>query len=168
MVAQLGPRAPFVAAAVLAAINAVAMLALLPETLADENRRPFRLRDANVIGAFRPLFAAGNAAPLLVAWFLWQLGSVVYPATWSFWAAIRFGWDAAAIGWSLAWVGFLQLVVQLGLTDRIVARLGERRAALLGLTSSALTLFAYASSRKAGRCTCSSWPERSARSPGRR
>lgn len=144
IVADFGPRAPFVAAAILAAINAVTMLLFLPETLAEQNRRPFNLRESNVIGAFRPLFAAGNATPLLVAWFLWQLGGIVYPATWSFWAAIRFGWDAAAIGWSLAWVGFLQLVVQLGLTERIVQRVGERRAALIGLVSGSLTLFAYA------------------------
>lgn len=144
MVAHFGPRAPFVAAAVLAALNAVAMLLFLPETLARENRRPFRLRDAHVIGAFRPLFHAGRAAPLLVAWFLWQLGGVVYPATWSFWAAIRFGWNATAIGWSFAWVGFLTVVVQLFLTGRVVGRMGERRAAILGLGCGAACLFAYA------------------------
>ncbi|WP_232473813.1 MFS transporter [Sphingomonas sp. MA1305] len=100
--AALGTRAPFVVAAALSALNALAMAALLPETLDRDTRRPFRLRDAHVVGAFKPLFAAGNATPLLVAWFLWQLGGAVYPATWAFWAAIRFGWDATAIGWSLA------------------------------------------------------------------
>jgi len=144
LVAHWGPRAPFALAAALAALNAVAMLLFLPETLGRERRRPFRLRDAHVIGAFRPLFAAGNAAPLLVAWFLWQLGGIVYPAVWSFWATLRFGWSPAAIGWSLAWVGFLQLLVQLILTRRAVARLGERRAALIGLMAGAATLLAYA------------------------
>jgi DHA1 family tetracycline resistance protein-like MFS transporter len=144
LVSDLGPRAPFVVAASLAALNAAVMLFLLPETLAPENRRPFRLRDANVVGSFRPLFEAGRAAPLVVAWLLWQVGGVVYPATWSFWAAIQLGWDASAIGWSLAWVGLLQAIVQLGLTKRILAALGERRAALLGLATGALTLFAYA------------------------
>jgi DHA1 family tetracycline resistance protein-like MFS transporter len=79
-----GPRAPFVAAAVLALVNVGVMLVTMPETLARENRRPFRWRDAHVVGAFRPLFQAGNAAPLLVAIFLWQLAHMVYPATWSF------------------------------------------------------------------------------------
>ncbi|MBB3692081.1 MFS transporter [Sphingomonas sp. BK580] len=144
LVAHWGPRAPFALAAALAALNAVAMLLFLPETLGREHRRPFRWRDAHVIGAFRPLFAAGNAAPLLVAWFLWQLGGIVYPAVWSFWATLRFGWSPAAIGWSLAWVGFLQLLVQLLLTRRAVARLGERRAALIGLAAGAATLLAYA------------------------
>ena len=144
MVAGFGTRAPFIVAAALGAINAAAMLFFLPETLAAENRRPFHLRDAHVIGAFKPLFHAGNATPLLVAWFLWQLGGIVYPAVWSFWAAIRFGWDAAAIGWSLAWVGFLTILVQLGLTNRVVERMGERNAAIVGLGCGAACLFAYA------------------------
>src|SRR3546814_10141830 len=98
------------------------MLLLLPETLAPENRRPFRLRDAHIVGAFKPLFHAGSAGPLLLAWFLWQVGGMVYPATWAFWAAIRFGWDATAIGLSLAWAGLLTAIVQLALTGQVVAR----------------------------------------------
>lgn len=144
IVSGFGPRAPFMVAAILAALNALAMLFLLPETLAPENRRPFRLRDAHVIGAFKPLFAAGNATPLLIAWFVWQIGNIVYPAIWSFWAAIRFGWDAAAIGWSLAWVGFLTVIVQIGLTKRVIAALGERRTAILGLSCSTFCLIALA------------------------
>lgn len=41
-------------------------------------------------------------------------------------------------------MGFLQLLVQSLLTGRAVARFGERGAALLGLASSAVCLFAYA------------------------
>ena len=144
LLAQFGPRVPFMAAAGLAALNAVAMFFLLPETLDAANRRPFRLRDAHVVGAFRPLFAAGNATPLLIAWFLWQLGGIVYPATWSFWATIRLGWGPAEIGWSLAWVGLLMGVVQFGLTERLVARWGERRAAWIGLVCSGVCMLAYA------------------------
>ncbi|PAX09273.1 MFS transporter [Sphingomonas lenta] len=144
LVSDLGPRAPFIVAAALAGLNAAAMFFLLPETLKFENRRPFRLADATVVGAFRPLFQAGNAAPLLVAWFLWQLGTQVYPATWSFWASIRFGWDAEAIGWSLAWVGLLNVLVQVFLTRRVLGRTGERRAAMIGLFVATATFMAYA------------------------
>jgi DHA1 family tetracycline resistance protein-like MFS transporter len=144
LVAGMGVRAPFIVAGLLAAVNAFAMLAFLPETLAEKNRRPFRLRDAHVVGAFRPLFHAGKAAPLLAAWFLWQLGGIVYPTVWAFWASIRFDWNATQIGWSLAWVGFLQLLVQLFLTERTVKRLGERTTAVVGLACGAATLLAYA------------------------
>lgn len=142
LVSEFGTRAPFIVAGGLAALNAVAMYFLLPETLKPENRRPFQLRNAHIVGSFKPLFAAGNAAPLLLAWFLWQVGGVVYPAVWSFWATMRFGWDAQAIGWSLAWVGFWSVVVQAGATQRFVKRIGERRTAIVALTAATLNLFA--------------------------
>jgi len=143
-VAELGTRAPFWLAAGLSAVNAVAMLALLPETLADDKRRPVRLAEANVVGAFRPLLGLAGAAPLLFVWFLWQVADQVYPATWSFWGTERFGWGAAAIGWSFAWMGLTELVVQLALTDRLVRRLGEWGTALIGLGASAATIAGFA------------------------
>lgn len=144
LVAHLGVRAPFIVAAALALTNAAIMYFFLPETLDDAHRRPFRWRDAHIVGTFKPLFDVGNATPLLGAWFLWQLGGVVYPTVWSFWAAMRFGWSAAAIGWSLAWVGFLQMLVQIFLTPIFLRRLGERWSAIIGLGSSAACLLACA------------------------
>lgn len=150
LISDLGTHAPFVAAAALALINAMLMYFLLPETLDAAHRRPFHWRDAHVIGAFKPLFdvgpngAMGGATPLLVAWFLWQLGGVVYPTVWAFWATMRFGWDGTAIGLSLAWVGFLQMMVQIGLTQPVLGWVGERGAAVIGLGAAALCLFAYA------------------------
>ncbi|MBN8807151.1 MAG: MFS transporter [Sphingomonas sp.] len=147
LLAEFGSRAPFIAAAVLALVNAATMYFLMPETLAVENRRPFHLHDAHIIGAFRPLFHAGNAAPLLAAWFVWQLAHMVYPSTWSFWAAMRLGWDAKAIGWSLAFVGVIMACVQGMLTGPVIRRFGERRAMVAGMCSAGLAfyLFAFAS-----------------------
>jgi len=146
LLSGFGPRAPFVAAAVLALLNAVVMFFFMPETLAPENRRAFHFRDAHIVGAFRPLFHAGNAAPLLLAWFIWQLAHMVYPSTWAFWATIRLGWDAHAIGWSLAFVGFIMAVVQATLTGPFIKKFGERRAMLVGMCSAgtAFYLFAFA------------------------
>ncbi len=144
LVAEYGTRLPFIIAGSLAILNACIMYFAMPETLAPANRRPFKLRDAHVVGSFKPLFAAGNATPLLVAWFIWQVGGIVYPAVWSFWATMRFGWDSQAIGWSLAWVGFWSIVVQATLTQRVVARIGERWTAIVALSAGAITLFIYA------------------------
>lgn len=144
LLAHWGPRAPFIASAVLALLNALAMVFLLPETLADANRRPFRLRDAHIVGAFRPLFDAGNAGPLLLATFLFQLAHMVYPATWGFWATARFGWTASDIGWSLAFVGLTMAGVQAGLTGPVIARIGERRALLVGMVCGASAFLCYA------------------------
>ena len=143
LLADMGPRAPFLAAALLALVNGVAMLFLLPESLSPENRRAFDWRKANVIDSFRPLFRSAEAFPLLIAWFLWSLASNVYPATWSFWTTARFGWDAGAIGWSLAFVGLVMATVQMVLTGPIIARLGERRSAVVGMASGAGAFLAY-------------------------
>ena len=140
----LGTRAPFIAASVLALTNAILMFFLLPETLKPENRRPFSLGDAHIIGAFKPLFNAGRAGPLLLATFLWQLAHMVYPATWGFWATAALGFDAKAIGWSLALVGVLSVIVQGGLTGKIIAKIGERRALIVGLVAGGVSFLGYA------------------------
>ena len=52
LLGELGARAPFWAAAGLALTNFIWCFISLPETLKPENRRIFRLADANPIGAF--------------------------------------------------------------------------------------------------------------------
>src|SRR6185436_12348666 len=92
LTASFGTRTPFIIAAALAGANALWIAFSLPETLPLERRRPFQWRDAHIFGAFRPLFHAGGATPLLVAAFLWQLAHIVYPATWAFWAGLAHHW----------------------------------------------------------------------------
>jgi DHA1 family tetracycline resistance protein-like MFS transporter len=144
LLSGFGDRAPFLAAAGLALVNAVAIAALLPETLAPEHRRPFDWRRANVFGAFAPLFHAGGAAPLLVGSLLWKVAHMVYPATWAFWAEIALEWDARAIGWSLAASGLSMMVAQAFLTGRAIARFGEERTVLIGLAVGAIVFGLYA------------------------
>lgn len=148
LLAGFGTRAPFIAAAVLAFTNAAVMFALLPETLDDAHRRRFEWKRANAFGAFRPLLAAGGAAPLLVAAFLWQLAHIVYPATWSFWAEIAHRWDAGMIGWSLAATGVTMALAQAFLTGPVIARWGEARAIVIGMVAGVLVLIGYVFARE--------------------
>lgn len=143
LMAGLGTRAPFIVAATLAAANALWIAARLPETLPPERRRPFRWRDAHVLGAFRPLFHAGGAAPLLVAALLWQLAHFVYPATWAFWAGLALHWDAAMIGWSLAAAGLAMALAQSLVTGRAIARFGEARTVVIGMVVGGLSFACY-------------------------
>ncbi len=138
-----GVRAPFLLAGALALVNAILMYFALPETLAKENRRAFKLGDAHIIGAFQPLFHAGRAGPLLLATFLWQLAHMVYPATWGFWATAALGFGEKAIGWSLVLVGVLGVIVQGALVGPIIRRIGERGALVVGLTCGGLSFLGY-------------------------
>ncbi|MBX9881092.1 MAG: MFS transporter [Sphingomonas sp.] len=144
LLAGLDPRAPFLAAAVIALLNAVGIALLLPETLAPENRRPFEWRRANALGAFAPLRQAGGAAPLILTALVWQLAHMVYPSAWTFWAKIRFGWSEGQIGWSLAASGAVMIVTQALITQRAIKLLGEARAMLIGIAAGTLAFAAYA------------------------
>lgn len=147
LTAGFGTRTPFIIAASLAAANALWIAARLPETLPAERRRPFRWRDAHIFGAFRPLFDAGGAAPLLVAALLWQLAHFVYPATWAFWAGLALDWDAAMIGWSLAAAGLAMALAQTFVTGRAIARFGEARTVLIGMAVGGLSFLLYVFAR---------------------
>ncbi|WP_260598525.1 TCR/Tet family MFS transporter [Sphingomonas endolithica] len=144
LIAGLGPRAPFIAAALLALGNAAIMMIAMPESLAREHRRPFRWRDAHIVGAFKPLFESRTAAPLLLVALIWQLAHQVYLATWAFWATIRFDWSPGAIGISLAFVGLIMALVQALLVGPAIGRIGDHRALLVGLVSGAAGFFALA------------------------
>jgi DHA1 family tetracycline resistance protein-like MFS transporter len=143
LLAGFGTRAPFIAACALAAANALWIVTMLPETLPPERRRAFDWRQANVLGAFRPLLDAGGATPLLVATFLWQFAHIVYPATWAFWAELSLHWDSAEIGWSLAASGLAMALAQTFVTGRAIARFGEARTVVIGMIVGALAFLGY-------------------------
>ena len=143
LLAQIGPRAPFIAAAALAGVNAVWILVALPETLAPERRRRFDWRQANVFGAFRPLLHAGIATPLILAAFFWQLAHMVYPSTWAFWSGLAFHWTPAQIGWSLAASGLAMALAQIFVTGRAIKRFGEERTVIIGMAAGGACCLAY-------------------------
>ena len=75
---------------------------------------------------------------------LWQLASLVYPMTWSFWGIAQLGWSDRLIGLSLAVVGVVIALSQTFLTGPMVKKLGERDAASLGLIVATAGFVGYA------------------------
>lgn len=144
LLGTLGPRVPFMAAAALAAANATWIFFALPESLARENRRRFEWKRANPLGAFAPLLRLKGALPLIAVAFIWQVAHQVYPATWAFYAEIAHGWGPREIGWSLAASGLTMAVAQIFVTGRAIARFGEVRTVVIGLSAGALVYFGYA------------------------
>ena len=144
LMSEWGERAPFIAAAVLAGLNFVYGLTLFPDTLRPENRRPFRLSRANPVGAWRALRAVPGMLSVALVLLLWQLASLVYPLTWSFWGIAQLGWSDRLIGLSLAAVGVVIALSQTFITGPAVKRLGERNAASLGLVGAIAGFVGYA------------------------
>jgi DHA1 family tetracycline resistance protein-like MFS transporter len=133
LLGELGTRAPFWAAAGLAAGNAVLGWFVLRETVTDTTRRAFSLRDANPFAAFRGLSALPGIGRGLWVYFLYQLAFFVYPAVWAYFCQARFGWDPAMIGLSLGLFGITMAAVQGGGIRLVLARLGPHGTVRAGL-----------------------------------
>lgn len=135
-----GTRAPFWAAAALAAGNGLLGFLVLRETVTDALRRPFDWRRANPFGAFDALRRLPGVQRFMLIFFLYQMAFMVYPAIWAYFGTARFGWDSRMIGLSLGLFGIMMAVVQGGLIRVFLARLGERGTVIYGLT---FDLFAF-------------------------
>ena len=144
LLGELGPRAPFIAAAALSAINFVYGFFFFPDTLPPERRRPFDWRRANPLGAWRTMRGLAGMTAVALVLVLWQIASLVYPLTWSFFAIAQFGWSSSMIGASLAIVGLVIAFGQTVVTGRMVKRFGERDAASIGLVFAVTGYLGYA------------------------
>ena len=147
LLAGLGLRAPFYAAAGLCLLNALYGYFILPESLAPENRRPFDWKKANPLGALRLLKKYPGIDKLAFCFFLIYLAAQAVQGNWSFFTIYRFHWSESMVGLSLAAVGLLVGAVQGGLTRIINPRLGNERSVYTGLLlyTAGLLLFAFAS-----------------------
>ena len=135
---EYGTRAPFYAAAVLAAANMAFGYFVLPESVTDAIRRPFEWRRANPFGAFRHIGALPGLNRMLIMFFLYQVAFFVYPSVWAYFTQARFGWEPGMVGLSLASFGVAIAVVQGVLIRRILGWLGEANTILYGLCFNAL------------------------------
>ncbi len=147
LLAGLGTRAPFYAAAGLCLLNALYGYYILPESLAKENRRPFDWKKANPLGALQLLKKYPGIDSLAFCFFLIYLAAQAVQGNWSFFTMDQFKWSESMVGISLAVVGILVGLVQAGLTRVINPRLGNEKSVYTGLLlyTLGLVLFAFAS-----------------------
>src|SRR5690348_4542780 len=141
---ELGPRAPFFASAALAGINFLFGLFVLPESLPKDRRREFDWLRANPLGAVLSIRRHEAVLGFAFVTLLYLIGNNVYPSTWAFFTSAKFEWSPGLIGLSLAATGLGMALVQAGLTGRIVSRIGEAHAALLGLSVATASCVTYA------------------------
>ena len=144
LLATLGPRVPFFAAAGLAGINVLIGLVVLRESLPREKRRAFDWKRANAFSGLKALGKqCGAVLWLAAAQGTWMLAHIVYPAIWAYVAIAAWQFDQKAIGLALAVVGLTSALVQ-GVGLRWVApRLGETGAIVLGVAGFCVAAVMY-------------------------
>lgn len=143
LLGELGPRVPFLGAGLLSLANFVASWFLLPETLPPEKRRPFRWRRANPVGALRQLRNYSGIVWVMAVLFMYWLAHGVYPSVWAFVTAYRYGWGEAQIGLSLGVFGIGMALVIAFVLPHVLARFGEWRTVLIGMTFACIAMVGY-------------------------
>ena len=138
LLGELGPRAPFIAAAILCFGASLLFGLFFPETLSQINRRKLKLSDCIPLAAFVRLRRRMNLTPLVLVNFLDALSGLVYPAVWAYFTVARFGWAPSTVGLSLAAYGLCMAVIQGGLIRVFVNRLGEQNTSIFGLLAGIL------------------------------
>ena len=139
-----GSRVPFFAAALLAGVNVLYGLFVIPESLPRERRRPFDPRRANPIGALAQVRKYPVVLGLLVVMVPYQMAHDANPATWAYYTMLKFGWTERTVGLSLSVVGVAIMGVNALLVAPAIARLGEVRAVVLGFSAMAFGFFVFA------------------------
>ncbi|MFT3685448.1 MAG: TCR/Tet family MFS transporter [Phycisphaerales bacterium] len=136
-------RAPFYAAGALTIVNWLYGMFVLPESLPLERRSPVKIARCNPVGAYAHVAAYPLVLGLAVSLFLLNMAQFGLHATWALYTGHRYGWDAKHIGWSLFAVGITAALVQGGLARKLIPRLGEPRALLIGVGIAVLAYFGY-------------------------
>ena len=140
-------RAPFFIASGLAFINTLYGLIFFRETLAPENRRPFKLKRASPWGALTQLSKYPLLIGLVIAVFLNNIGYHIWPSNWNFYTIETFAWTPLDVGLSMAFVGVMSVIVQGGLLRIVIPKFGPVRCAYFGITA---TIVAFVGVATAG------------------
>ncbi len=135
---------PFYVAGAVTLLNWLYGFFVLPESLPSDRRAPFRASRANPIGAIPSLARYPSVLGLAIAMFFMNLAMFGLHVTWVLYMTHRHHWDSRAVGLSLFAVGVGAAVVQAGLARKVVPKLGERRALLLGVAIGVLSYLGYA------------------------
>lgn len=135
VLSRWGFQAPFLFAAAVTLVNAVAAVFRLPETLPPE-RRTGRPRAPTLTDRARALFGRdtpGRLRALYLTGFLFILAVAAFEGTFSLWADARWHMSRHDVAFFFVYLGAVVAVAQGGVVGPLVRRLGERRTALLGL-----------------------------------
>lgn len=137
-------RLPFFVSAGLAVANALFGLFVLKESLPKENRRAFDWRRANPLGALIAIRNYPSVFGLVVVLILMRLAHDANPAVWTFYVYLKFHWSKLEVGYSLMFLGVIMACAYAFLTRVAIPRLGETRAAYVGLLCGAAGFAGYA------------------------
>jgi DHA1 family tetracycline resistance protein-like MFS transporter len=132
LLGEWSPRYPFVASAILNGLNFAMALFVLPESHTGE-RRKLSLSGLNPLAAFGRVAGMRTLLPMISIYFLLFLIGQLPGTLWVIYGEDHFGWDAHITGITLAGFGIAHAATQAFVTGPVTAKLGERRAIIVGM-----------------------------------
>ncbi len=146
LLGELGPRIPFIAAAMLTLLNVVYGYFVLPESLPKEHRRPFEWKRANPLGSLMQLKKYKGVGGLIISLVFIYIAAHAVQSTWTFFNIEKFRWSNSLMGISLTVIGLLVALVQGVLIRYTSPKLGNEKSIYigLGLYSLGMLLFSVA------------------------
>jgi len=143
LLGEISLALPFWVAGGLAAANLLYGYLYVPESLPAGARGPFEWKRVNPFHALRKLLGRKDIRGLVLVFALATFAQMMTQGTWVLYTTFRFGWTPRDNGSALFCVGLATVIVQAWLLGVLIRRFGERRLALVGLASGAVTFVLY-------------------------
>src|ERR1044072_242312 len=136
-----GIHVPFIFAAVLCFANAMLLYFTLPETVTADHPAK-NLAGGRSLRQVARALKQPKLAFVLVIYFLFIVAFSIMTTSFSLYTMFRFGYDAKHTGYLFAYVGFIAVIIQVGLIGRLVKLFGELPLVIFGALCFAISLFA--------------------------
>jgi MFS transporter, DHA1 family, tetracycline resistance protein len=144
LIGQYGVRLPFFVTAAVAVANALFGLIVMKESLPPEKRRKFEWKRANPVGSLKALSRYPGVMGFIAIFVLMRIAHDANPTIWSYYVYIKFHWTTVQLGAALAFLGLVMAAMFGFLTRWAIPKLGEVRAAYIGLLAGAIGFTGYA------------------------
>ncbi|SNT08672.1 MFS transporter, DHA1 family, tetracycline resistance protein [Asanoa hainanensis] len=132
LLGAVDPRLPFWAAAGLAFANVAYGWWVLPESRPGDRTTPLSLRAASPFAAIAAVARRPVLGRLMLARFCADVARMTHQAIWTFFVVHQFAWNTVQVGVTMSAGAVAGAVFQARAVGRIVGRLGDRRAAVVG------------------------------------
>jgi multidrug resistance protein len=137
ILSSFGTVVPFLAAMVVAILNAILVLAFLPEThkvrSVSQTDASQAAQKGGMFAGYGQLLRNNTLTRLITINLLFTAAFTAMEAVFALFAQHLFGWTAKETGYIFAYVGVIIVVMQGGLVGQLVKRFGEQKLLIAGL-----------------------------------
>ncbi len=140
VLSRYGIHVPFLFAAILTFVNAIALYFFLPETVTKPTEKP--IVKTNRFAQLLHTFFDKRFSVIVGLYFLVVMAFSIMAASFALFTMFRFGYTAEQNGYIFAYIGTLAIIFQGLLFSRLTERFGERPMVAVGCFFLVLSLFA--------------------------